>query len=248
MAAKKMRLLWNNLLLGSTPTASSEAADFPVEMLLNPWPKLGTLTTGVSAEWWKFDLGAAPAAANYFALWSHDLPASSTIALQANDTDDWGAPAVNQAVTRTADKLVVPITATRRWWRLLMTAVGVTSIEGGTAFLGPHFEFAYDFHQKSPAFEDPSIVDYADDGMPSGQKKDPFRTFDYSFSAVTAADYATLWTIWQTVGKGGFFWIVEDSANPYSTSYYVQNVGPWRFGPIVDGFFTLSFTVREVPL
>ena len=250
MATKKLRILWDNLLLGSTPTASSEAADFPVEMLLNPWPKLGTQTTGVAAEWWKFDLGAGPDAATYFVLWGHNLGAAATIVLQAIDTDDWGAPAVNQAVTRTADKLVVPIAATRRWWRLTLADAGNPDgyLGGGSAYLGPHFEFAYDFEKRAPSFEDPSIVDHADDGMPSGQSKDAYRTLEYSFSAVSAADYASLWTIWQTVRTGRPYTIVEDASDPSGTAYLVENVGGWRFGPIVNGWFTLSFTVREVPL
>jgi len=252
--ATKFRLLWDNKAEDATITASSEDADYPVEFTQNIWPTLAHRTTGVSAEWWKWNVSPS-IKPEYFAFCGHNFQDTAILYLEANDSDAWGAPPFKEAVHFTAGTttLVHKVGSLGAapgydWWRFTAADDGNADgyLSAGYAYLGGYFEFDYDFYKKYPIYSDPSSKQYSDGGQMSACTKTKFRKFAYEFSAVSAADYSTLWTIFQTVGTSKPFFIIEDPDDLSDGVHYVEGVSDWQFGPIVKGIFDLKIEVQEM--
>lgn len=252
--ATKFRLLWDNKAEDATITASSEDADYPVEFTQNIWPTLAHRTTGVSAEWWKWNVSPS-IKPEYFAFCGHNFQDTAILYLEANDSDAWGAPPFKEAVHFTAGTttLVHKVGSLGAapgydWWRFTAADDGNADgyLSAGYAYLGGYFEFDYDFYKKYPIFSDPSPKQYSDGGQMSATTKTKFRKFAYEFDAVSAADYSTLWTIFQTIGTSKPFFIIEDPDDLSSGVYYVEGISDWQFGPIVKGVFNLKIEVQEM--
>ena len=252
--ATKFRLLWDNKAEDATITASSEDADYPVEFTQNIWPTLAHRTTGVSAEWWKWNVSPS-IKPEYFAFCGHNFQDTAILYLEANDSDAWGAPPFKEAVHFTAGTttLVHKVGSLGAapgydWWRFTAADDGNADgyLSAGYAYLGGYFEFDYDFYKKYPIYSDPSSKQYSDGGQMSACTKTKFRKFAYEFDAVSAADYKTLWTIFQTVGTSKPFFIIEDPDDLSDGVHYVEGVSDWQFVPIVKGIFDLKIEVQEM--
>ncbi len=250
----KLRLLWDNLIEDATVTASSEAADYPVEFTQNIWPTLAHLTTGVASEWWKWNVSPS-IIPTYFAFWGHNFQDTATLYLEANNSDAWGAPPFREAAPYTAGATTLMHNVGSLggvpgydWWRFTAADAGNADgyLSAGYVYLGGHFEFDYDFYKKYPIFSDPSQKQYSDSGQMSACSKTKFRKFGYEFDAVSAADFSILWTIWQTIGQSRPFFIIENPDDLSSGVYYVEGISDWQFGPITHGVFNLKIEVQEM--
>ena len=106
----------------STHTRSSAATGYsPGNMKLNDHVNIWR-TTGDAGEWWKADFGTAKTITFCFSSRFHNLQTDATVAIQGNDADDWGDPAVNEAITCTAGKALCKTFTggSYRWWRLYL--------------------------------------------------------------------------------------------------------------------------------
>jgi len=251
-SAGRFRILWDNRADAATtiPTASSEAADYPIENIQNIWPEYKHRTDGLAVpDWWKFDLVTAQDV-DYVLLWKHNISAGGTNLIQGNAADAWGAPTVNDTPTWAADRLVHQLAATAhlRRWRIASTDAANPDgyLEAGRVFIGTYFEFRYSYARKTPILYDPSEIQYTQGGQLISTRRTQFRGMRYEFSAVDAAEFATLAEIYEAVGMNTPYWIIEDSDRPLTTSYYVQNISEWRFPEIIHGYNEFMLEVETV--
>ena len=239
-----IRLLWQNYHPEATLTASSASADWPVDFLQNRWPTLVHRTTGVSSEWWKWDLGAAQTI-KYFVFWNHNFTSGATLTLQANSEDSWGAPPYSASVTWRAEKLIHYPDQSYKWWRLVVANAGNPDgyLKGGYAYLGSYFEPTYNYQGKHRELTDPSIISLSFDGQAAAAEKTKYTGLTYEFAAVTDSDRAVLETIWDTLGLSEHWFLIEDSSKPENV-LYVKNTSSWAFESIRKNISAFSLAVE----
>lgn len=84
------------------------------------------------------------------ALVHHNIPAGSTVTFQANDTDSWSSPAINQAMTVTEQImwLLLESAASYNFARVVIgSGSGVSAVKIGQLYLGPVYQPARNFNQ-----------------------------------------------------------------------------------------------------
>ena len=106
-------------------TASTASTIYPAaNAALNDHVRVWRSTALASPTWWKADF-AADVDINFGAIPRfHNIQSSATLRLQANATDDWGAPTVNELITVAAGKAVCKLFSapqSYRWWRWAIT-------------------------------------------------------------------------------------------------------------------------------
>ncbi len=135
---------------GVTITSSADAVGYPSSNLASsaPW-KIWRSSATTGDQWVKFDLGSSRAMTA--CLLRNYLPhAGGTVRFQANATDVWGAPTVNQLFTipstnRTKILAAFLATQTLRWVRIYFTNTAAASqaVELGVAFVANYLQFTY---------------------------------------------------------------------------------------------------------
>jgi hypothetical protein len=237
----KFQFYWNNLAdaTATTETVSSANADYPAANLANIWPSYVWRTSSLaSPDYIKWDLGSAQSI-TCFVLWNHNITSGATIKIQANATDSWATPSVDQAITWTTDKLIYVFSAAQsyQWWRFICTDAANPAgyISAGHRFLGTHFQPATTFAYRVPSFVDPSVVGYSRGGQLTAAQMDGYDQMSYEFRTVSAADKATMKTIYRALGRFKPYYIVEDADDADDTVYYVHNIADWKFeNPVIE--------------
>ena len=116
-----MRILWNNLLVSTlTYTPSSEDANYPVENIFDVRLSRQFRTTGDTSEQIVIDAGAGNTLdMDSFSISGHNFTSAATVKIQANATDAWGAPTLDETMTYGPETMVAFFTGTdKRFWRL----------------------------------------------------------------------------------------------------------------------------------
>lgn len=126
-----MRLLTTNLCTetATTVSASTSDASFPVSNLQHPFRSKRWRSTGCSSESVVFDVQTIEDVDSVVILWPKEdgirLTSSAVIKIQANATNVWTSPAVDQVVTINNDYSVAShffsTTQSYRYWRVLVT-------------------------------------------------------------------------------------------------------------------------------
>lgn len=254
-----MRAIYDNLVdySGVTITAGTANADLPASNVIHPF-LTKVYRTGVSAaaEWIKFDLGA-PKAAQSIAVLAHTLTASdSLIKIQANATDVWTSPSVDQAMTFNATKMIYWFAAeqTYQWWRFIFTksAAGETR-DIGRIFIGPYLEL-----EKAPAQGDGIEIEPRDLSVtretPGGQSyssaRDIQEDVNIGFPLFTEAGTTSFLTYARAVGTHTPHIISIDPTNKaYDWLYYVKFRSLKRrkveFWSTAKKYYSLSAEYRE---
>ena len=107
----------NNLVFSAGASALSsnnEDPDFPLEGLIDfdPFPQAKVKTVAAN-DWFKCDFGAAKSF-GFVAFINTNPQEQDQMYFQANSTDSWGSPSVDQVLTQTVDSLLLPIEAAPR--------------------------------------------------------------------------------------------------------------------------------------
>src|SRR3990167_2218268 len=92
-----VKLLYDNLGLNATWSASTEVATLPAANLGTANRNRACRTTSKATQWFKADLGSA-LAVGAAALVSPNVTQTATIVIEGNATDAWGAPTYSQAL------------------------------------------------------------------------------------------------------------------------------------------------------
>jgi hypothetical protein len=129
-----MRLLTTNYCTetATVVTASTSNPSFPSSNLKHPFRSKRWRSTGVASENVVFDFQTSEAVDSVVLLWSKEdgirLSDSAVIRVQANATDDWSSPSVNQIVTIDDTYEVAShffsSDQSYRYWRILITDAG----------------------------------------------------------------------------------------------------------------------------
>lgn len=137
----------DNIAAAATLTVNTgtEDAAYPAANLvdLNP-AKPAKLTTTTGS--WVFDFGTA-ANVDLVAIIHHNLDAGLNVRIQANATDSWGAPSLNQVITIPAYRsdgfpinpfkdLTGVSPRSYRYWRLVVVGVNSAAVQIGEVWLG----------------------------------------------------------------------------------------------------------------
>jgi len=238
------RLAWNNLLTASgvVITSSADATGYPAGNLSNParWkPWRSSTTTG--DQWVKFDLGANRSLQVLAAI-NATIHAGGTLKAQANATDSWGSPTIDDLLTVPSTDFTRVLADWRgassslRWIRFYFTnTVAVSSyVELGAAFVGPYLEPA---RSVSPEIAlrriDPSVQRVAIGGQRSAVLRPKYHEVSATFVLQTATARNDLRAAYETVGGTSSVIFAVDPANPSLTFYgtlqaalTAQNRGP----------------------
>lgn len=218
------RYAFVNPLQGATITASSETTDRPATYLASPyrWKKWRSATDVVD-QWVKFDLGSAQSL-QAFLLADWTAHAGGKIWAQANATDAWGAPTVNELFTLPASNVTrvigvwLPAAQSLRWVRFLFENTGAANayVDLGVAFAGAYFEPSVNLTDDfSLTRTDPSVITATPDGQESAVEYGKFFDVAAVYEDVAAADKASFLDLFDTVGvsRALFFAVDPDDAD-----------------------------------
>lgn len=251
----KIRFLWNNLAdaAGTTPSASSAAAEWPLANLRTIWPKWYHRTASLGTpDFWAWNLGAA-ASISYVILWNHNFTPAATVRIQADvhaaHWADVDAPLIYG--THWNDDILIYHFSTPRtdcqYWRIIATDAANPDgyLRAGRAFLGGHFQPQYSFDRRSPGIIDPSDISFSTGGQMSANKREPFGISSFEFSGVKEADRATLKTIFLAVGRNTPYFLIEDHRLHLTRTLYGRNSSDLLFSPVTGGYFSMALEFEE---
>ena len=224
-----MRIAYANLVdrAATVISAGSATADLPVSNVQHPHRgKVYRTGASAAAEWVKFDLATAQAVQCVILL-DHTLTASDTlIKLQANATDSWGSPSVDETITFNAGTMALYFSApqTYQWWRVIFTksAAGETR-DIGRIFLGPYIECTRSFRYGDAEIKpvDLSETERSLGGQTFSEIKSAYDEIKGEFYWIDDAQATLLKSLSDTVGTHTPFFLSIDPTNKgYDLLYY----------------------------
>jgi len=198
-----MRFLYTNEFDDTdyTITENSENASYPVENARDPQLTRKYWTTGDSAEWVKLDGGASEAiTANCAFIAGHNLTNGGTYAIEGNNTDSWGTPTVDEAITHAAGVMWKAFTSDDlRYWRFnLVDAANPDGVlKVGRLGLGTYFDlsvYAQSFFSRN--YVDTSKMKRGLTGQVFANEGITYLEYDFTFDFLTNADRLNLEAMW----------------------------------------------------
>lgn len=205
------RLAWDNPLTQSAIiTSSSEATGWVDDNLANAarWKKWQS-ALGTTDQWVKFDMGANKTL-RVFAAIDAVIHLGGTLKVQANATDVWTTPTVDQVlVVPTVDYthvwtywLAAPVSL--RWVRFYFTNTGAVNsqVSLGAAFAGTYLEPVRSIASAGlhVGVVDPSVQRYAMGGQRLASTKTMFHEVRGKFPVQKATARNTLRQAYKTIG------------------------------------------------
>ena len=209
----KMRLLYNtDTWDAATVTSSSELGSQPDTNALTDYIGAPWRTSGVAAEWIKFDLGGATEITQV-SLFGLNLTSAATVTVEAHTSDSWGSPDLSQviAISTNADSVVlqrlsVYLTAnnTKRWWRITFADAAnadgrlvVGRVKGGAYYEVPRNMDERFFVQKG----DPSEGKQSQGTLAPIRKRTGFRILTLTFSHIVATQRRKMEAVFDKIGN-----------------------------------------------
>ena len=253
-----IKFFWNNLFDSATLTASSADADFPVSNLKNPLRKKVWKTSGETSGTASLviDHGAATSVSSII-LANYDWSsAPSTLDLEFNATDSWGAPSETEALTWAAtpdaygNKNVIVKTFASKSYRYnrlnVVYSPGAvpTDWELGRVFVGSYFEPTRDYlNTHSEVIIDDSIISTSVGGQKYVDEIEKYREKRMNFMVTTYAQWRSFQLLFNSIGIGKDIFVEFDSSYPNEMTMYGALLAftANRVGEI----FTLNFGFKE---
>jgi len=201
-----IRFLLNNLFSNSVVNASSAALS--AANLRNDKPYLGWRTTGVTAQWVKFDLQSS-LEVSLFTLVRNNLTDAATVTLYGDDSDlgsteaAWAVAAFSEALDFDNEMIVSQVGGTYRYWFVAFDDpsntdgfIEVGSVFGGSA-ISPSENFNENFSEKN---FDSSFQSASEGGHIFSVQKARWREFEIQFLDIDRGNKAMLESIWNAAG------------------------------------------------
>ena len=205
------RLVATNLLIASgvTITASTSATGYSPDNLASPagWKRWRS-AKGNATEWVKFDLGSAKSFQLLAAIHA-TLHTGGTLHAQANATDSWSSPTVNELLTVPSLNLTgvlakwLTSVQTLRWVRFLFTNTGSLNeyVELGVGIAGTYLEPKMSI---APGFGltrvDPSVQRFAIGGQRSVVTRPKYHAVSGQFRLQSVAARDAFRSVWDSNG------------------------------------------------
>jgi hypothetical protein len=249
------RILWDNKFDAATLASNSEAAGFDVERLQHEWFLKSWRSAGLSNVTVDANLGTPEDIKAFFAYY-HNLRVGASLKIQADDDSGYGSLGLDDTIAITAAMASLGIVGkfwgtaqAYRYWRQLISddASGHSQgyIREGRVFLGDYFQPAHrPSVQEEPTDVDPSVIIASLGGQEQANILTPYRRIVYTWEALPESDITILKTIFALVGRSMPYFIIEDSADPINTLRYVKNIADWTYGPVVNGWRSLTIEVK----
>lgn len=232
-----MRLFYSNLIdaSGVVITPSSEVTTLPAENVAHEFRKRVWRTgSSTAAEYVVFDLLTAQAVTAIILL-DHTLTSGdSSIILEGNTADSWGAPAFTTTLTYAADIISKTFSSqSYRYWRLKFTK----SSSGAVRDIGRVFLGTYDETAEDPDYDGLDITE--DDngrsqstigGQEYNERQDPFRIISCKFTHISQTMKDQLASYVRTVRQSRPHFVQVATASPFDAIYYVKLRNAPKFG------------------
>lgn len=132
-----MRVAYTNLLDSATLTPLSETAGYVVENVQDQRLSVKWVSTTATTQTVIVDLGAATSI-TVMAILGHNIASTSTVVVNANTADSWGAPAVTNSITWNVGPMLKFVSSQNyRYWRFSFSGL-TTSAQIGRLWLGTY--------------------------------------------------------------------------------------------------------------
>ena len=220
-----MRAFWNNLLDTATLTASSEDSTLIVEHLTHVhktkvWRVDGTLSSDDVVA----DLTTAASVTSAIIL-AHTIPATATIKIQGNDTDEWSSPSVDETITHSTGTMAKAFTGgSHRYWRLFIDKDDPgDQFDIGRLFIGTYTTLPQP-RNYSEQFIDPSEVSKAVGGQTYTYAKTPYKQVSLSYNTLSETNYQLLETLFDSIGTHTPLFLQVNTASPVEDYQYLRIV------------------------
>jgi hypothetical protein len=253
-------LLWENKVdEASLLTASTEVSNFPVDNIQNTVRQETWRTEDITSENVVIDMGTGVTLLpQSFCLSYHNLTSSAVVKLQANATDVWTSPSVNQTVstswvfnTDTAFVLDLGLSVAYRYWRVVIEDTNNTDdyLEIGRIYLGDFLEIdkgaseSFSEDDKDTSNTDITIsgAAYSDEGYTS-------RIYDIFFPWWESAKKLEIQTALRTVKSvTPVFMIIDiNNTDKIPIIYGILKNKPKSFNYLINQNWSSSWTIEEV--
>lgn len=222
-----MIILYDNEIVSSTISSSSENSNFPWSNALNDTVLARTgRSVGDSAEWIKFTFTSA-VAMTHFVILNHNFESGATVKLQGNSSDSWATPAVDR--TQTISSVIYDsfTSASYQYWRVYMdhsaSTAGYFSLS--KIFLG----LSYSPVNPNAGINMPILVEpnisKSRGGQIYGQAATKLQTYGLNLSGLTQAQIDSYKTFQNTVENNIPFIFVpfEDNVTTITPIYANAN-------------------------
>lgn len=252
--ARTARLLYDNLALNASLSASSADFGYAVTNLKSParWKKWRSLaaTTDQSIV---VDFGVATNFQSVM-LASYVAHTGGAIRIQANATNSWGAPSVNVLLTLPSinpNKVVgnwFSSVQSYRYVRILFVNTGAIAqkVELGVLSIGTYFQPTYSL---APKYEmtrvDPSDVNRVPGGQRVAQRKTPYWQLRGGFDVEPETDRASFVAVSEKVGTHTPFFFAINPDDPGYFVLYGRFENGLQFGHLTTYHFGMPFTFSE---
>ena len=201
-----------------------------------------------SREWIKSTLPQAHDIQAVIIHW-HTVISTGSVTVQANATDVWTSPSIDQVMTYSAELIAFHwgSAQTFRYWRFVIddTQNPVESVEVGIAYVGiytqPESGYSHNFAEDRT---ESSEVSFADQGASYQHEKATRDLFDVSWSHLNASDKADFESILDLVKVGRPFFFNFDNTDVTDTKYVFLGKGG-RFQFIAPSSWRIATPLAE---
>lgn len=201
-----MIVFWDNELDKYNFSVSSEQGNFPASNLQNIHLVNSWRTNSLTDQYVTIDAGLGNTITpTCVAIAAHNLTSGATIKFQANDTDAWGAPALDETITYDAG-IMTKIFSNSTGYRYCRFSFHDPSnpdgyIEIGRLSFGPHLQMPpvakeFDIPKKTTSNRNISIT-----GQPYGDKGYTYRSPGFSFPLINTLQKAEIEEMWEEVDR-----------------------------------------------
>lgn len=228
----RLRYFYNNLADAVTVTAEDVNAEFPVANLQDPRRKKIYRTGTGATGWIKVNFGA-PVTFQSIILLDHTLTTADFAAgawkFQANATDAWGSPTVNETFSafqsgRAIMTLAAPVTL--RYARFTFSKSAATARDFGRLFLGPVLDLGVpgdpSWGGYSKKTNDPSEVQKTIGAQSLTFLKDKFKSWKMDFSGQPDSIIDLVEAMVLSVGVSKPFFFQVQATGALSTPEYCR--------------------------
>ncbi len=247
-----VRFCYENVADEAELTASSETSSLPASNVQDPRPTRVWRTSGAASESLVLDLGTARSV-SMAALLEHNLTAEATVTLQANSSDSWGSPPLEESLGWHSGLIVEFFEAAEyRYWRLVIADGGNADgyVQIGRVWLGGYFQPARDFSKDFTVRRvDPSTVVYSDSGSKSVGERTPYRVVELNFPSTE--EKAEFEQVVEAAGVGGDLIAALDPGNEvwsdgqhdYTLYCHLESAPDWSHR--INDRWSLRLRLRE---
>jgi hypothetical protein len=251
MSVRKLRFFWQNYFDSATITASSEAADYPVENLQNRWATWDwrSVAAGSGGEWIQAAM-TVPRAIQGLILENMNLTIGAIVILTGDGNNVF---TINPTAAMVAERRIVvflpaPTPAYTTW---LLSIFDPTNPDGylsaSRLYLGPVFEPANRCQPTTKrARASGSEVGYSMGGQTTVVKRAKYWTYDLPITIVGKLDGDAFADMDEECGIDTPLWICLNSTDEIASTIYVSFAGHIAFPAIIDSvLWETSLVLRQ---